>query len=376
MIKTADFVSELKQNGAGLFAGVPDSLLKSFSAYLEGEDNHVICANEGAAVALAGGHYMTTGSPAVVYMQNSGFGNAVNPLLSLASPEVYGLPMVLLIGWRGEPGKHDEPQHVVQGRLMTKMLDTLEIPYVVIGPDTANWELLVEQAFAQTGVGEMRAGRQGPSAIVCQAGIFDSLSVKGVDSKLSLTRENAIQVILSESHERDVFVVTTGMASREVFEQREIQKQLHDSDFLTVGSMGHSNQIALAIARTKRDRTVYCIEGDGALIMHMGSLAICGTSRCENFRHIVLNNAAHDSVGGQPTVGFDVDFTAIALACNYKFSRAVDDERQLRDALIALNSAKGPAFLEVRVRKGARADLGRPTKPLVDMRDQFCNFIL
>ncbi|MBX9667411.1 MAG: hypothetical protein K2X93_07315, partial [Candidatus Obscuribacterales bacterium] len=288
--------------------------------------------------------------------------------------------MLLMVGWRGEikadgTQLHDEPQHVVQGRLMTKMLDTLEIPYVVIGPDTANWEQLVEQAFAQTGAGEKRAGRQGPSAIVCQAGIFDSLSVKGVDSKLSLTRENAIQVILSKSHESDVFVITTGMASREVFEQREIQKQLHDSDFLTVGSMGHSNQIALAIARTRRDRTVYCIEGDGAVIMHMGSLAICGTSRCENFRHIVLNNAAHDSVGGQPTVGFDVDFTAIALACNYKFSRAVDDEQQLRDALIALNSAKGPAFLEVRVRKGARADLGRPTKPLVDMRDQFCNFI-
>lgn len=375
MIKTADFVSFLKQKGAGLFAGVPDSLLKSFSAYLEGEDNHVICANEGAAVALAGGHFMATGSPAVVYLQNSGFGNAINPLLSLASPEVYGLPMVLLIGWRGEPGKHDEPQHVVQGRLMLKMLETLEIPYVVIGPDSDEWQKLVDQAFEQTGGGGDKTGRQGPSAIVCQAGIFDPLSVKGGESNLPLNREDAIEVILSATEERDIFVVTTGMASREVFEQRELSKQLHDSDFLTVGSMGHSNQIALAVARAKRHRTIYCIEGDGAVIMHMGSLAICGTSRCENFRHVVLNNAAHDSVGGQPTVGFEVDLCAIARACNYNFARSVATEEELRAALVELKAAKGPAFLEVRVRKGARCNLGRPTKPLHDMRDRFCSFI-
>jgi phosphonopyruvate decarboxylase len=270
----------------------------------------------------------------------------------------------------------------MQGRLMLPMLETLEIPHVVIGPETKDWEKLVKEAVSLTGLGQ-RVKPQGPAAIVCQAGLFQSppAPAKTKECQTSfqlqpdLSREAAVETILATLACHDIVVVTTGMASREVFESRERRRESHASDFLTVGSMGHANQIALAIARARQNRSVYCIDGDGAVIMHMGSLAICGTSACSNFHHIVLNNGAHDSVGGQPTVALRVDLCAVAGALGYKLTKSVSSRDELKDALAKMVVHQGPSFLEVRVGKGGRADLGRPSRSMGELRDEFRQFV-
>ncbi len=371
MINASEFVDYLRQKGISFFAGVPDSLLKPFCTVVARERSHYICANEGNAVAMAAGHFLSTGKTAVVYMQNSGFGNATNPILSLAAKEVYALPMLLLIGWRGEPGKKDEPQHVAQGRLMESILASLEIPYVVLTREnTDNWTELVDTALAHA--------KTAPAALLCRADIFleeEELVGHHSDLDLPLSREEAIKRIAAQLRPNDAVVATTGKPSRELFEYRESQSQGHAQDFLTVGSMGHASQIALAIAHELPAKDVVCLDGDGAVLMHMGALAISGTSGLENFRHIVLNNGAHDSVGGQPTVAFDIDLCAVARACGYKLAISAVTEDEVDAALVQMKSCSGPTFLEVRVRKGARSDLGRPTKSPLQNRDDFIEFL-
>lgn len=364
MVSPKAFFDALVGNGVTFFTGVPDSLLKDFCAYVTDnapKENHIIAANEGAAVALASGHTLATGKPALVYMQNSGLGNAVNPLLSLADKEVYSVPMLLMIGWRGEPGKKDEPQHVKQGRVMLKMLEAMEIPHVTIDATVADLKGTLEKAVA----GAVAHG--GPCALVISAGTFDKYVLKDEAAPAyALRREEAIQAVLETIGDEDVVVSTTGMASREVFELREHKNQGHRNDFLTVGAMGHCSQIALGIALERRDKNVYVLDGDGAVIMQMGSLAIIGTEAPANFKHILINNGAHDSVGGQPTSGFRVDFGTMAKACGYEVALIAESAEQIRDGIEALKQAQGPALLEIRVRKGARKDLGRPTTTPVE----------
>ncbi len=359
MISPRKFFDILKSNGISFFTGVPDSLLKDFCAYITDnvpKKNHIINSNEGAAVALASGHYIASGNPALVYMQNSGLGNAVNPLLSLADPEVYSIPLLMLIGWRGEPGKKDEPQHIKQGKVMLDILNAMNIPYALINSSTENIEETTGNIFSK--MKELSC----PAALVISEGTFEEYKlVKEKHSDLQLNREDAIKIILSELSEDQVIVSTTGKASREVFEYRKKNNLGHQNDFLTVGSMGHCSQIALGIALEKSNRQVYVLDGDGAVIMHMGSLVILGNEAPENYRHILINNGAHDSVGGQPTAGFETDFSSIAKACGYKISITADTEKQLRDGVLILKENPGPSFLEIRVNKGARKDLGRPT---------------
>ena len=303
-------------------------------------------------------------------MQNSGLGNAVNPLVSLADPSVYGIPMLLLIGWRGEPGQQDEPQHVAQGAATPGLLNVLGIPHAVLGDEGATPEAGVARAV------DLARERSGPSALLVRKGTFEPYPWQYVDEPgLRLTREQAVHALSQVIEPRQPVVATTGKTSRELFEQRVAQGQPHDADFLLVGSMGHASQVALGIALERPDRLVYCLDGDGAALMHMGSLALIGERAPANFRHVVLNNAAHDSVGGQPTASPSADFTAIARACGYRAAVRVESYEEIIRVATDLKRIDGPTFLEIAVKRGARRDLGRPTKAPAETRDAFVQLL-
>lgn len=376
MIKAEELFNYLKSKGMDFYTGVPDSLLKNFCSYVTDNSpsgKHIINSNEGAAVALAAGHFLSTGNPAIVYMQNSGLGNAINPLLSLADPEVYGIPMILIIGWRGEPGKKDEPQHIKQGKVMSGMLDSMGIQYEHLNKDTTDFQQTVDNIFNKISSGKC------PAALIISEGTFDEYKLRKTGNKnhsdLKLQREDAVKIIIDNISENDVIVSTTGKTSREVFEYREEKGQGHQNDFLTVGSMGHCSQIALGIALEKTDKQIYVLDGDGAVIMQMGSLAISGSEAPENFKHIVINNGAHDSVGGQPTAGFEINFQDIAKACGYKFVSSAENETDILNEFIKLKESRGPSFLEIKVNKGARNDLGRPTATPQQNKQVFMKFL-
>jgi len=285
-----------------LFTGVPDSLLKDFCGFIS--DNapvgkHIIAANEGAAVAIASGYYLASGKPALVYMQNSGIGNAANPLISLADPKVYQIPMLLVVGWRGEPGVKDEPQHVKQGEVTLSLFNAMQIPYIVIDEDEAIAEKQFLQLLAQA------KSTSSPQAAIIRKNLFSSYKLKNKPvNNFAMSREEAMQTVVDSLQMDDVIVSTTGKLSRELFEYREVKGEGHNKDLLTVGSMGHSMSIAMGVALSKPDRIVYCLDGDGAVIMHLGGMTNIGASGLKNIRHVVFNNGSHESVGKQPTVAF------------------------------------------------------------------------
>lgn len=363
----------LQKNDVSFFTGVPDSLLKDFCACVTKNtlnNQHVIAANEGGAVALAVGYHLATGKVPLVYLQNSGVGNVINPLLSLADPDVYATPLLFVIGWRGEPGVHDEPQHKKQGRVMLSMLDSMEIPYTIVSSDMEQAKSSISQA--------LRTARDnnGPVALIIRKGTFSSYQVQQTQStSMELTREQAIQQILDELSLDDIVVSTTGMASREVFEYRAQNNQGHQRDFLTVGGMGHASQIALGIALQKADRQVWCLDGDGAALMHLGSIVINGSLQPKNLKHIILNNGAHDSVGGQPTAGFQVDFLKIAQTSGYQHTSQAETTQEIKNKLAKIRELPGLSLLEIRIKKGARKNLGRPTLTPVQNKQRFMKFL-
>jgi phosphonopyruvate decarboxylase len=373
MLSPQWFFDALREAGVEYFSGVPDSLLKAFCAYVSDNvdaSRHVIAANEGAAVGLAMGYHLASGKVPLVYLQNSGLGNLVNPLMSLVDSEVYNIPMILLIGWRGEPGVKDEPQHVKQGRVTIQTLDALEIPYGIIDGDKSQAADVIKKALSTA------TKTSSACAIVVKKGAFDSYTIKTqTPSSFGWQREDAVKYIVDALDDDDIVVATTGMASRELFEYREALGQGHEKDFLTVGGMGHASQIALGIAAQKPNRRVVCIDGDGASLMHMGSMAICGQSALGNFKHIIVNNGAHDSVGGQPTAGFAIDLVKIADACLYESTARCESESQIKQSLKALLSTDSTAMLEIRVDKGNRKDLGRPTKTPQENKKAFMHFV-
>lgn len=369
MIDTAAFFTALQQSGVDFFTGVPDSLLKDFCAHLAHQapaGTHLTAANEGGAIALAAGHYLATGRPALVYMQNSGLGNAVNPLVSLADPAVYGIPMLLLVGWRGKPGVKDEPQHVKQGEITPDLCRTLGLPHCILPPETGD-AVKCLQEMVQTAVAARR-----PGALIVPPNSFSAVPTSAAaPSPYAIRREAAVACIAAALPPQAAIVSTTGHISRELFEYRAQNKQGHQQDFLTVGSMGHASQIALGIALAQPERPVACLDGDGAVLMHMGALAIAGTVRARNLLHVVLNNGAHDSVGGQETAGFAVDFVRIAEACGYRTAGRLDSLNALAAAVRNCTFRDGPVFLEIRVAKGARRDLGRPTSSPQENKNTF-----
>ena len=372
MIRPEFFINTLGKYGIDFFAGVPDSLLKNICAYITDHfdaEHNIITANEGAAIGLAAGHYLATGKPACVYMQNSGEGNTVNPLASLTDKEVYDIPVLLVIGWRGRPGVHDEPQHVKQGKITTALLDVMGIGYEVLSKDEKEAALQIEKAAKAL-------SNKDVFALVIEKDTFDDYKLQNVESNsLTMSREEAIQTVASALAPKDVIVSTTGMISRELFEYRTAMNQGHERDFLTVGSMGHASQIALGIALEKTDRKVWCFDGDGATIMHMGSLAIVASKKPANFIHVVFNNGAHDSVGGQPTVGLKIDLPAVAKAVGYANAYSVDNRKALDDILCNADSIVGPVLIEVKVKKGNRKDLGRPTTTPIENKEALMEFL-
>ena len=372
MIRPSFFYDTLKSFGIDFYAGVPDSLLKNLCAYITDhadEAHNIIAANEGAAIGLAAGHYLATGQPACVYMQNSGEGNTINPLASLTDREVYNIPVLLVIGWRGRPGVHDEPQHIKQGKVTTGLLDVMGIGYEVLSKEE-------DIATKQIDKAVKALQNKDVFALVIEKETFEEYKLQNVQTNdLTMSREEAIQTVAAALKEKDCIVSTTGMISRELFEYRTSMNQGHERDFLTVGSMGHASQIALGIALAKPERRIWCFDGDGATIMHMGSLAIVASKKPANYIHVVFNNGAHDSVGGQPTVGLKIDLPAVAKAVGYKAIYSVDKRKDLDAVIKNADRFEGPVLLEVKVKKGNRKDLGRPTTTPIENKEALMNYL-
>ena len=372
MIRPEFFIEALREKGIDCFAGVPDSLLKNICAYITDHfdaAHNIIAANEGAAVGLAAGHYLATGQSACVYMQNSGEGNIINPLASLTDQEVYNIPVLLLIGWRGRPGVHDEPQHVKQGKVTTGLLNVMGVNYEVLSKEE-------DKAAKQISKAAKALANKEVFALVIEKDTFEDYKLQNVEvNDLTMPREEAIQTVAAALGEKDCIVSTTGMISRELFEYRAAMNQGHERDFLTVGSMGHASQIALGIAMAKPDRKVWCFDGDGAAIMHMGSMAIVANKAPKNYVHVVFNNGAHDSVGGQPTVGLKIDLPRVARAVGYPHTYSVSTKEDLMDVLNEAKKKNDLSLIEIKVKKGNRKDLGRPTTTPIQNKEALMDFL-
>lgn len=357
MVNVKDFVAALNTD---FFIGVPDSQLKALCGYLMdtyGIDpgHHIIAANEGNCAGLAAGYYLATGKLPVVYLQNSGEGNIINPVASLMHQKVYGIPCLFVVGWRGEPGVHDEPQHIYQGEVTLKLLEDMGIPAFVIGPDTTSEEITRQMKDWAPWFAE---GNQ--AAVVVRKGVLQYEKKVMYQNDFQIVREEAIRWIVAAAGE-DFIVSTTGKASRELFEIREALGQGHERDFLTVGAMGHSSSIALGIALQKPEKRVWCLDGDGAALMHMGAIAVIGASHPHNLVHIILNNQAHETVGGMPTVSKSVHWGGVAKACGYDTALTVETNEELKELLQSIKRSQKLLLLEVRCAIGSREDLGRPT---------------
>ena len=375
MMDAAMLLDACREAGIDFFTGVPDSQLKGlcdtlYARYGVAGAEHIVAANEGNAVGLCAGHYLATGRPALCYMQNSGLGNAVNPLASLMDGKVYGLPCLLVIGWRGEPGVHDEPQHVKQGEITLGQLELMDIPYFIL--DKAMDEVVFRAQFARL-TEAMAQGRV--AAMVVRKGALTCSARPDYQNGRAMTRETAAEVIVREAGARDIFVSTTGKLSRELFEIRERLGQGHEKDFLTVGSMGHASSIALAVALARPDRRVWCLDGDGAALMHLGAMHVIGQRRPVNLLHVVINNAAHETVGGMPVCEGGLDVSAAARAAGYPAVYRADSPETLADALRSAQDCGSLALVEIMCAGGARADLGRPTTTPRENRDALMHFI-
>ena len=364
----------VKLLGADFYTGVPDSQLKALCNYLMdryGIDpkHHIIAANEGNCVALAAGYHLATGFTPVVYMQNSGEGNIINPVASLLNDKVYAIPMIFIIGWRGEPGIHDEPQHIYQGEVTVKLLDDMDIANYVISKETTDEEL-AEVLLKFDGI--LKQGKQ--VALVIRKGALTDAPKVEYKNNNTMVREEIIQHIVKASGE-DPIISTTGKASRELFETRAANNQSHKYDFLTVGSMGHSSSIALGIAMNKPTTRIWCIDGDGAVLMHMGSMAVIGANKPKNLIHVVINNAAHETVGGMPTVAGSIDLVGVAKSCGYPNAVCVDSFEALDTELEAAKNKNELSLIEVKCSIGARDDLGRPTTTALENKKNFMNYL-
>ncbi len=360
--------------GADFYTGVPDSQLKALCNYLMSKygidsKHHVIAANEGNCVALAAGYHLATGKIPVVYLQNSGEGNIINPVASLLNDKVYAIPVIFIIGWRGEPGGHDEPQHIYQGEVTVKLLEDMDIATFVINKDTTENEVL----DAMKGFQKILELGKNVAFVVRKGALTDAPNVEYKNGNL-MVREEIIRHIVEVSGE-DPIISTTGKASRELFEIREANGQSHKYDFLTVGSMGHASSIALGVAINKPDCRIWCIDGDGAVLMHMGSMAVLGANKPSNLIHVLINNGAHETVGGMPTVAACIDFVSIAKACGYSYAVSVDNFDDLDSVLEDVKGRNELSLIEARCSIGARDNLGRPTTSAIENKQSFMEYI-
>ena len=360
--------------GSDFYTGVPDSQLKALCNYLMNtygidKHHHVIAANEGNCTALAAGYHLATGKVPVVYMQNSGEGNIINPVASLLNDKVYAIPVVFIVGWRGEPGIHDEPQHIYQGEVTVKLLEDMDIKPFIIGKETTDEE--VEAAMSEF-KDILKSGKDVAFVIRKGALSYDEKVVYKNDN--DMVREDIIKHIVAVTGE-DPIISTTGKASRELFETRVANGQSHKYDFLTVGSMGHSSSIALGVAINKPDQKIWCVDGDGAVLMHMGSMAVLGANKPNNLVHVVINNGAHETVGGMPTVAGSIDLVGVAKACGYPYAVKADSFDALDSELKAAKERNELSLIEVSCSIGARDDLGRPTTTALENKENFMEYL-
>ena len=366
-MKVEEFVKVLN---ADFFTGVPDSHLKALCNYLiytygVNGTNHIIAANEGNAVGLAAGYHLATNKVPVVYMQNSGEGNVINPVVSLMNDKLYGFPCIFVVGWRGEPGIHDEPQHIYQGEVTCKLLEDMDIQYMIISQGTTIDE--VEGKMKEFNI-LLKNGKQ--VGFVVRKGALEFDQKVKYENSNTMLREDIIKHIVAVSKE-DAIISTTGKTSRELFEIREANKQGHSHDFLTVGSMGHSSSIALAIALQKPEKKIWIVDGDGAVLMHMGSMAVLAANNPKNVVHIVINNGAHETVGGQPTVMANMDLVKVAEGCGYPNAFSICSFEKLDKALNEVKNKNELSFIEVKCAMGARDNLGRPTTTAKQNKEAF-----
>lgn len=355
------------------YVGVPDSYLRAFCDYVTDAygvgNEHIIAENEGGAVGLAAGHYLATGKPALVYMQNSGIGNVVNPVCSLLWP--YQIPALFLIGWRGEPGVHDEPQHIFQGQITNSLLECMEIDYFIMSPDVTP-EQFTEEVVPRIKAA-FEAGKQ--FALVCRKSTFEADSKRVYSNSYEVSRERAVELISRKLPEGCALVSTTGKLSRELFETREKYGEKHESDFLIVGSMGHTSMIGAGVAQAAANKKVAILDGDGSCLMHMGAMPILASMKLGNVVHFVFNNGAHETVGGMPTVSPNIDYEKLAQASGYAAYFCAETEEEISDVAAKAFEAESPVFVEVRVQLGSRKDLGRPTETPIQCRDAFMAYL-
>ena len=370
MISCQSFFDILKKYDFTFFTGIPDSTFKDWTKFLADKDGqklqNIVPCNECEATAIATGYYLATKKIGVIYMQNSGFGKTINPLTSLCDPDVYSIPVLLLIGWRGEPGKVDEPQHKKMGKVLLPLLETLKVPYNVLEPDVNQIENDCKKALIYF------KNNQGPYAFIIRSNFFENYPMKDkVQFNYELVRDEVINLILDNASESDIIVSSTGYISREVYEYREARKKDHNKSFYNVGSMGCACSIGLSIALQKSDRRIIVLDGDGAIIMQMGAFTTIGKYSPSNFVHIIFDNNAHESTGGQPTNSATVNFVKIALAANYKRGKEIKTKKDLIDAIPEIKSEKGPIIFVIKIKMGTKPNLKRPEKSPIELKQDF-----
>lgn len=371
MIDIKTFIESLENGGVEFVSGVPDTLLNDFCLYIDHHwraDRHILAANEGNAVALAAGYHLSTGTIPLVYMQNSGIGNAVNPLISLTHKEVYSIPILLLVGWRGDPSRKDHAQHKKQGEITPDLLRAMDIPYQILENETE--DVLEKAKWALRKAKELNS----PVALIVKKGVLEKGEKESFknDGTFSLSREEAINILIDSVPKDSIFVGSTGRITRELYELRNFRGESHEWDFLNVGAMGHTSSIAMGIAVANTNRLVVCLDGDSSAIMHLGALTTAGNTHLPNFLHVVLNNGVHESVGGQASAGFSIDLTGIAQSSGYKTAnRAVETKKGIQNSLKNLLTGVGPFFIDLHIRKGIRSDLPALKYDLKHTKEKF-----
>lgn len=356
MVDQEKIVKKIQSEGVEFITGVPDTLLNDFCVYVEKnwpKDKHVIAANEGNSIGLAAGYHLSTNTVPVVYMQNSGLGNTINPIVSLTHKDVYGIPLVLLVGWRGNPEVKDHAQHKKQGELTPVLMDDMDIPYKILEDDTQDTMNKFEWAIKTAKETNNAVG------LIVKKGVLEKGEKEGFPDDLNyhLTREQAIDHIVGSLPEDTVYVAATGRATRELYEVRNNRGESKENDFLNVGAMGHTSSIALGIAIAKPEKLVVCLEGDSSAIMHLGALPTEGMVYPPNFLHVILNNGVHESVGGQESAGFNINLTEIAKNSGLlTVANSVKTKDEISNALKELLGKNKPALLDIHIKKGIRKD--------------------